>query len=63
MSEKVVLDQEECIGCETCVEMCPSVFSFDNAEGKAYVNEGANAEEDCVEESIASCPADCITKE
>ncbi|WP_339138041.1 MAG: ferredoxin [Candidatus Electrothrix sp. GW3-4] len=65
MSEKVILDQEECIGCETCVEMCPSVFSFDDAEGKAYVNEDADADagEECVEEAIASCPAECITTE
>ncbi|WP_446008465.1 ferredoxin [Candidatus Electrothrix sp.] len=63
MSEKVVLDQDECIGCESCVEVCPSVFSFDNAEGKAYVNEGVDAGEDCVEEAIASCPAECITTE
>ncbi|MDU9048523.1 MAG: ferredoxin [Candidatus Electrothrix sp. Rat3] len=63
MSEEVVLDQDECIGCETCVEMCPSVFSFDGAEGKASVNADADAGEDCVEEAIASCPAECISKE
>jgi ferredoxin len=40
-----------------------SVFSFDDAEGKAYVNEDADAGEDCVDEAIASCPAECITKE
>ncbi|MFO7802586.1 MAG: ferredoxin [Desulfovermiculus sp.] len=28
MSKKVVLDQEECIGCESCVEICPEVFAF-----------------------------------
>ena len=30
MSEKVKIDQDECIGCEACVELCPSVFSFDD---------------------------------
>lgn len=63
MSEKVKIDQEECIGCEACVEICPSVFSFDENEGKAYVNEVADANEDCVDEAIASCPAECIHKE
>ncbi|WP_163338821.1 ferredoxin [Desulfopila sp. IMCC35008] len=63
MSEKVKIDQDECIGCEACVEICPSVFSFDDDEGKAYVNEAADSNEDCVDEAIASCPAECIHKE
>ena len=63
MAKKIVLDQEECIGCETCVEFCPSAFIFDDDERKASVIEGADAEEDCVDEAIASCPADCISKE
>jgi len=63
MSEKIKIDQDECIGCETCVQICPSVFSFDDAEGKAYVIDGADAGEDCVDEAIASCPVECISKE
>ncbi len=63
MSEKIVIDQDECIGCEACVELCPSVFAFDDDEGKAFVIDGAGHDEDCVDEAIASCPAECIIKE
>jgi ferredoxin len=35
MPEKVIIDQDECIGCEACVEICPAVFSFDDGVGKA----------------------------
>lgn len=63
MAEKVVIEEDECIGCEACVELCPSVFSFDDGEGKAIVNDGAEADEECVDEAIASCPAECIHKE
>lgn len=63
MSEKVIIDQDECIGCEACVELCPSVFRFDEDEGVAKVIEGADAGSDCVDEAIASCPAGCIRKE
>lgn len=62
MSEKVVIDQDECIGCEACVEICPSVFIFDDEQGVALVVDGADADADCVDEAIASCPAECIHK-
>lgn len=63
MSEKVKIEEDECIGCEACVELCPSVFAFDEDSGKAYVLEDADGEEECVEEALASCPAECISKE
>ncbi len=63
MAKKVIIDQDECIGCEACVEICPSVFTFDDDEGKAFVVDGADANEECVDEAIASCPAECIVKE
>ena len=25
--QEVYIDQEECIGCEACVELCPDVFA------------------------------------
>jgi len=63
MAAKVILDQDECIGCEACVEICPAVFRFDDDLGKACVIDGADADEECVEEAIASCPVSCISKE
>jgi len=63
MAKQVEIDQDECIGCEACVELCPSVFGFDDDEEKAFVIEGADPDSDCVEEAIGSCPAECITNE
>ena len=60
---QVVIDQEECLGCEACVEICLAVFDFDGDSGKAFVKEDANADESCVDEAIGSCPAACISKE
>ncbi len=62
MSE-VVIDREECIGCEACVETCPEVFQFNADEEKAYVIEDADTSLDCVDEAIASCPVECISME
>ena len=63
MAGSVIIDEEECIGCEACVETCPEVFTFDSDAEKAKVIDGADADEDCVEEAIASCPAACISRE
>ena len=57
----IEIDAEECMGCESCVEICPDVFKMDDDGEKAVViAEDSGA--DCVEEAIDSCPADCITK-
>ena len=63
MAQQVRIDQEECLGCEACVEICPAVFAFNEAIAKAFVKSEASGEEECVEEAIASCPAGCISKD
>lgn len=63
MAATIVIDEDECLGCEACVEACPEVFGFNDDTSKAYVIEGADPTTDCVEEAIASCPGECITLE
>lgn len=60
---KVWIESDDCIGCQVCNEVCPDVFDFDDDEGKAIVIEAADFDADCIEEAIASCPAECIFKE
>jgi ferredoxin len=60
MGKKVVIDTEECVGCESCVELCPEVFEFDEDEEKAVVILAEGGDEECIEEAIGSCPSDCI---
>jgi ferredoxin len=63
MSKRVVIDREECIGCESCVELCSEVFAFNEEEEKAEVILPEGGPGDCIEEAIASCPAECISWE
>ena len=63
MTKKVQIDEEECIGCGTCVELCKDIFVFKDNENKAYVIKEEGGDEDCVNEAIGSCPAECITYE
>ncbi len=63
MAKQVEIDAEECIGCETCVELCPAIFSFDEDTDKAVVIQTEGGDEDCIEEAMGSCPAECISYE
>jgi len=60
MGRKLVIDADECTGCETCVELCPEVFEFDEETETARVILPEGGPEDCIEEAIDSCPAECI---
>jgi len=61
--KQVVIDQEECIGCGACVELCPDIFALDEDENKAYVTTPEGGDEACIDEAIASCPTSCITND
>lgn len=63
MSRNVLLDQEECTGCESCVELCPEVFGFDEENEVAYVIDAETGSEEDIQEAIDSCPVECISWE
>ena len=60
MPRNVAIDTDECIGCQTCVELCPDVFDFDNETDKAFVRDDATGREGCIEGAADACPASCI---
>lgn len=37
MARRVLLDEECCIGCGSCAELCPDVFEMDEEAEKAQV--------------------------
>lgn len=59
--KQVEIDQDECIGCGACVELCPAIFAFNDDENKAYVTTPEGGDQACIDEAIASCPASCIS--
>lgn len=56
-----VIDPDACVGCEACVELCPDVFAMDESGDVAVVID-ADADNDCVDEAIDTCPAEAISK-
>ncbi len=56
MSIKV--NKDACIGCGSCVAVCPTHFEMD-AEGKAEVINQESAP--CVKNAVDGCPVQAIT--
>jgi len=60
MARKIFIDEEECIGCGTCEEICPEVFKLNEKTDKAEVINQEGASEDKINEAIEGCPVECI---
>lgn len=60
---RVYIDQEECVGCGSCEEICPEVFRLDTEIEKADVIMTEGGPEDLIEEAMDTCPVSCIHEE
>jgi len=63
MSKKVVLDQNKCIGCNTCPLLAPEVFEMDTSIYKAKVKNQPETITESVQTAIDSCPVQAISIE
>ena len=54
------IELSECIDCMGCLDICPSVFYFNEA-GYIEIIESADYPHALVNEAILSCPARCIS--
>ena len=53
------VDKENCTSCNACVEEVPDVFQMDEDDlAEVYNAEGAS--EDDIQDTIESCPGECI---
>jgi ferredoxin len=55
-----VVELSDCILCEICTDLCPSVFRFNDA-GYVEVLDLSEYPEDEVNEAIKNCPSECIS--
>jgi ferredoxin len=61
---RVIVDEDTCIGCGRCEEICPAVFHVDPEIGKSKViDEEACDYTGCCEAAEENCPVDAITLE
>lgn len=61
---RVKVDQELCISCGACIDVCPEVFDW-NEDDKAHsiVEEVPAEMEDQANEALEGCPTNAITEE
>jgi ferredoxin len=57
-----VVDEELCIGCGNCVEICPAVFQLKD-EKSVVIDPEACEFTECCEAAAENCPVEAITIE
>jgi ferredoxin len=61
---RVIVDEDTCIACGRCEEICPAVFHLSEITGKSQViDEEACEYTGCCEAAEENCPVDAITLE
>jgi len=57
----VRVDEEKCIGCGTCQEICPAVFHVNEVTGKSEVVDPDGCDyAGCCEAAEENCPVEAI---
>ena len=57
---KAVVDEETCVGCGLCVDVCAEVFEMDGEIAKVIAGEVPDAVEESCKEAAENCPVDAI---
>ncbi|MCC7570424.1 ferredoxin [Candidatus Micrarchaeota archaeon] len=54
-----IVNKEACVGCGSCVAMCPKVYIMDD-DGKSKVVDCKGASENEIQQTIDVCPVQAI---
>jgi ferredoxin len=57
---KALVDQERCIGCGTCIDLCSEVFSWDRDKAVVTMDPVVEDFQDLCREAARVCPVEVI---
>jgi ferredoxin len=60
---KVHVDEDLCIGCGNCVDICPEIFEMEDDKAVAKMEDVPEDMEESCREASESCPVDAIPLE
>ena len=60
---KVRVDQDACVGDETCVTLCPDVFEMDGDVARTKMESVLNELQQSCREAAEACPVEAIMLE
>lgn len=60
---RVEVDQELCISCGTCIDICPEVFEWNDEKAHAALEEVPSDLEEEAHEAVESCPTEAIKED
>lgn len=60
---KIIIDQNKCIGCNTCPLIAPETFELDQTTYKARVKQQPTEITEVIETAVSSCPVSAISIE
>jgi ferredoxin len=61
---RVQVDKELCIGCESCVDLCPEVFDMEEEVAYTKIDDDIPEDtEDTCREAAEACPTEAIIVE
>jgi ferredoxin len=60
---KVTVDEETCIGCEACVDICPDVFEMSGDKAVTKMSEVPDHLMKSCKEAAEGCPVEAIQLE
>lgn len=58
---KVKVDENACVGCGLCVDVCPKVFDLKDGVAKVVGKPGTKDEDASCREAASKCPVEAIT--
>ena len=58
---EVIINEDTCIGCGRCTEICPEGFKLNLEKMKAETIKAAELELECADKAANQCPTDSIT--